>query len=146
MGGPGHGVFVIGGNEVHPNLVTNSIEIHCAGGVRLVNGLWRFIENGAAHGAPLPAEDVIIDPAHAGRGFHKITDYQFAIVKELLGDLNAVQGPLPAGGVTTRAFGEAVPAWAKHAGCRVVVHAEMDPVHRADPWSHGCAFVRELGL
>jgi len=145
MGGTGHGVFVIGGREVHPNLVTNSIEIHCAGGVRLVNGQWRLVENGAAHGAPLPAEDVIPDPARPGRGLHKITDYQRAMVKQLLADLHAAQAPLPAG-TSTRAFGETPPSWSKHAGCRVVVHAEMDPVHRADPWQHGCAFVRELGL
>jgi len=141
MGGPGHGVFVIGGREVHPNTITNSIEIHCAGGVRLVNGQWRLVENGVAHGTPIPASDVIPDPQRPGRGTHRITDYQYATVARLLADLNAWQAPLPAG-TTTRAFGETVPAIAHGKSPRVVTHWEMDPVHRSDPWAQCCAWLR----
>ena len=58
-------------------------------------------------------------------------------------DLDSAQYPLPAG-ITTRAFGEAVPSWAAHKSRRIVTHAEMDPVHRADPWPHGCAHIAKL--
>lgn len=142
MGGDGHGVFVLGdGTQVHPNLVTNGVEIHCAGGVRLVAGEWRLVEGGVAHGRSIPPEDVIVDPARPGRGLHKITDYQFAVLERLLRDLDGAQYPLPPG-VTTRAFGEDVPAIARMPTARVVTHWQMDPVHRSDPWAHGCAWLR----
>jgi hypothetical protein len=143
MGGPGHGVFVLAnGAQVHPNLVANGIELHCAGGVRKVGGQWRLVERGVAHGAPLPDADVLPDPGgNPTRGLHKLTDYQLEVCGRLLADLNAAQIPMPAG-VTTKAFGEAVPAWAHRTGRRVVTHVELDPVHRADPWPHGCAWLR----
>ncbi len=141
MGGPGHGVFVINGKDVHPNTVTNSIEIHCAGGVRLVGGDWRLVEDGKAHGAPIPADDVIPDPQRSGRGWHKITDYQYAMADLLLHDLDAVQTPLPTG-TTIKAFGEVAPAIAHGASPRVVTHWEMDPVHRSDPWPQACSWLR----
>lgn len=143
MGGPGHGVFVLtNGTQLHPNLVTNGIEVHCAGGVRMINGVWRLVENNVAHGKPIPPEDVIVDAARPGRGVHKITDYQYAILERLLRDLRAAQYALPAG-IKTQAFGEEVPAWAKSDDCRVVTHVRMDPVHRADPWPPGCAWLKD---
>lgn len=143
MGGPGHGVFVLAnGTQVHPNLVANGIEIHCAGGVRRVNGQWRLVEGGVAHGAPLPDDDVMPWPGNdPTRGLHRITDYQFEVLGKLLADLDSAQMPLPKG-VTTKAFGEEVPMWAHRTGRRVVTHVEMDPVHRADPWQHGCSWLR----
>ncbi len=144
MGGEGHGVFVLkDGTQVHPNLVANGIEVHCAGGVRQIAGQWRLVEDNKAHGSAIDAADVIPDPARPGRGWHKITDYQKAVLRDLLHDLDGAQRPLPEG-ITTRAFGEEVPAWAKRSSRRVVTHVEMDPVHRADPWPPGCDFVRGI--
>lgn len=140
LGGPGHGVFVVDGNDVHPNLVANGIEIHCAGGVRLVNGGWRLVEGGVAHGKPIPAEDVIVDPARPTRGVHKVTDYQYEQLDALLRSLDSAQYPVPAG-ATTKAFGEDVPAIAKMPTARVVTHWQMDPVHRGDPWRPTCEWL-----
>ncbi len=143
LGGPGHGVFVLAdGSQVHPNIAANGIELHCAGGVRQIAGEWRLVENGAAHGKPIPAVEVIPDPQRPGRGWHKFTDYQFEVADRLLRDLDAAQYPLPAG-VTTLAFGETVPAIAHGLSPRVVTHWEMDPVHRSDPWPPGCAWLRQ---
>jgi hypothetical protein len=141
MGGPGHGVFVINGQQVHPNTIANGIELHCAGGVRQVGGAWRFVEDGKAHGAPLPDSDVIPDPQRPGRGWHIVTEYQYKMLDLLLRDLDAVQAPLPAG-TTIRAFGEVAPPIAHGKSPRVVTHWEMDPVHRGDPWSPTCAWLR----
>ena len=145
LGGPGHGNFVINGKTVHPNTVTNGIEVHCAGGVQRIRGVWRFVEGGVASGEPLPDEDVIADPQRPGRGWHVITDYQLSILDALLRDLDTVQVPLPAGS-TTIAYGESVPTWALHHSRRVVGHVEMDPVHRSDPWPGGMSWLirREL--
>jgi hypothetical protein len=142
-GGPGSGRFVVNGKEVHPNLVTVGIEVHCAGGVRLVNGAWRLVEDGVAHGAPLPASDVTPDPLHPGRGWHHVTDYQRDRLFELLADLDAVLAPLPPG-TTTRAFGEAVAPYAMMPTARIVTHAQLDPVHRADPWPPLCNELKKL--
>lgn len=143
-GGPGNGDFVIGGHATHPNLITTGIEVHCAGGVRLVDGAWRLVEDGRAHGAPLPMADVVPDPQRPGRGWHVVTDYQRAMLADLLDDLDAAQAPLPAG-VTKRAYGETPPAYAVIPGARVATHAELDPVHRADPWPGLSGWLRARG-
>lgn len=140
LGGPGHGVFVDpDGKQVHPNLIAIGIEVHCAGGVRLVSGEWRLVENGVAHGEVLPASDVTPDPQRPGRGWHHITDAQQAALRSLVASLRAHIAPMPAGW-TTRSLGEAVPAWAHHSGSPVVVgHVELDPTHRSDPWPEAYA-------
>lgn len=140
-GGPGGGMYVINGRQVHPNLITNGIEIHCAGGVHLVGGVWRLVEDGKAHGLPLPSADVVPDPQRPGRGWHVITDYQRETVLELLADLDQAQAPLPAG-TTTRAFGEVPTPFTVMPTARVVTHAQLDPVHRADPWLPVCEVLR----
>lgn len=142
MGGPGHGVFdTASASGIHPNLVATGIELHCAGGVRLVAGEWRLVEGGIAHGKPLPARDVIPDPHRPGRGWHVVTDYQRAQLELLLHDLEAVLAPMPAG-ARTRAFGEVPPAVAVMPTARVVTHWQMDPVHRGDPWQPTCEWLR----
>lgn len=141
-GGPGHGVFRVPGHgDLHPNLVAVGIEVHCAGGVRRSGGQWRLVEDGVAHGAPLPDSDVTPDPQRPGRGWHHVTDYQRGRLAELLDDLEVVLAPaLP--GATKVAFGETPPAYAVLPSARVATHAELDPVHRADPWPELSAWLK----
>lgn len=142
-GGPGHGVFrVPGRGDLHPNLVAVGIEVHCAGGVRLINGQWRLVEDGKAHGAPLPDSEVTPDPQRPGRGWHHATDYQRAQFAALLVDLEAALVPVPAG-TTKVAFGETPPAYAVLPSARLATHAELDPVHRADPWPELSAWLKQ---
>jgi len=144
-GGPGHGVFRIPGRgDLHPNLVAVGIEIHCAGGVRHLNGAWRFVEGGVAHGAPLPDTEVTPDPLRPGRGWHQVTDYQRERLGALLADLEPVLAPVPAGCVKV-AFGETPPAYAVLPNARIATHAELDPVHRADPWNELSGWLQGRG-
>lgn len=146
MGGPQHGVIdTASATGIHPNLVVAGIEIHCAGGLRLVRGQWRFIEGGAAHGAPIPASDVIPDPERPGRGWHRVTDYQLAMLRKLYASIQSKLAPLPAG-TRARSRGEKPPAFAvMPADSRLVTHVELDPTNRADPWRPTCEWlVREL--
>lgn len=140
-GGPGHGVFKTGaGAALHPNTIAVGIEVHCAGGVRLVNGQWRLVENGVAHGAPLPAADVTPDPQRPGRGWHNVTDYQRRVLAALLDDLELALASMPAG-LQALSTGEAVPAWGVPKSARVVGHVSLDPAHRSDPWPAQMAFL-----
>jgi N-acetyl-anhydromuramyl-L-alanine amidase AmpD len=137
-GGPGHGVFdCLGTKGIHPNLVTVGIELHCAGGVRQLGGVWRFVEDGTAHGAPIPDAEVIPDPQRPGRGWHIVSDYQKAQLSQLLADLELTLARLPVGAVT-RAFGETPDTFTVMPTARVVTHAQLDPEHRADPWHPTC--------
>lgn len=141
-GGPGHGVFrAPGRGDLHPNLVAIGIEVHCAGGVQRVDGAWRLVEGGSAHGAPLPDSEVTPDPQRPGRGWHQATDYQREQLGALLTDLEMVLAPVPAGTVKV-AFGEKPPAYAVLPGARVATHAELDPEHRADPWPELSTWLR----
>lgn len=132
-GGPGHGTFEAPGRSWHPNTVTVGIEIHSAGGVRRVDGQWRLVEDGKAHGAAIPDVDVIPDPARTGRGWERVTDYQYERLAALLADLDAVLAPLPTD-VATKAYGEVPSPASVMPTARIVTHAQLDPVHRADPW------------
>ena len=133
-GGPGHGVFdTATAKNIHPNTVTVGIELHCAGGVRMVGAAWRLVEDGKAHGMPIPAFDVIADPQRPGRGWHVVTDYQRAQLAALLVDLELVLAPMPPG-LVARSTGEAVPSWGVPKSGRVVGHVSLDPTHRSDPW------------
>jgi hypothetical protein len=134
MGGEGHGWFVDArGRQYHPNLVAVGIEIHCAGGVRLVDGHWRLVEGGVAHGAPLDPAEVTSDPSHPGRGWHRVTDYQYERLTALLADLEPMLAPMPAGLHATSH--EAPPAWASlPTESRAWGHVCVDAEHRSDPW------------
>lgn len=151
-GPPGHGVYrtesprgtppvAHSGRDLHPNLVTVGIELHCAGGVRLIDGTWRLVEDGKAHGPALPAADVIPDPIRPGRGWHRVTGYQLQRLADLLDDLELVLAPVPEGCVKV-AFGENPPAYAVLPSARIATHAELDPVHRADPWNEVSDWLR----
>lgn len=143
-GGPGHGVFrVPGRGDVHPNLAAVGIEVHCAGGVRRVNGAWRLVEGGVAHGTPLPDSEVTPDPQRPGRGWHQVTEWQRQQLGTLLAELEAVLAPVPAGAIKV-AFGEAPPAYAVLPSTRIATHAELDPMHRADPWPELAGWLRGL--
>jgi hypothetical protein len=133
MGGPGHGVFRVGGGiDLHPNQCAVGIEVHCAGGVVRLGDAWWLVEGKVAHGSAIPDADVVPDPKRPGRGWHVVTDYQRRVLGELLDGLEPVLAPVPAGWVKV-AFGETPPAYAMLPGCRVATHAELDPVHRGGP-------------
>lgn len=136
-GGPQHGVFVVGFHTIHPNLVAVGIEVHCAGGVRLVNGQWRLVEGGVAHGAPLDPAEVTPDPARPGRGWHQMTKAQTDALRMLVTEIQGAIAPMPAG-ATAKSVIEAAPAWAVSARGpqwpRVVGHVELDAANRSDPW------------
>lgn len=134
-GGTEHGVFVDGkGKKYHPNLVAIGIEIHCAGNLQLVEGQWRLVDQGKAHGKPIPAVEVIPDPKRPGRGWHKMTPYQYERLAALHHDLEQVLAPLPSGLVAQSLFVPA-PAWAvMPAGSRIVGHVTLDAKHRSDPF------------
>ena len=142
MGGPLHGVIdTAAATGLHPNTLVVGVELHCAGGLHLVRGQWRFVEGGAAHGAPIPASDVIPDPDRPGRGWHVVTDYQRATLRELRAALESQLEPLPAG-ARARSRGERPPAFAvMPAGSRLVTHVELDPTNRADPWRPTCEWL-----
>lgn len=142
-GGTGHGVFQVGSPAVnlHPNMVAVGIEVHCAGGVHLIDGAWRLVEDGRAQGEEFPDVDVIPDPQRPGRGWHVITYHQLEVLDSLLGDLETVLEPVPVG-CTKLAFGERPPAYAIIPGARLATHCELDPVHRADPWPQLSAWLQ----
>jgi len=141
-GGVGHGSFVAGAQEWHPNSVSVGIELHCAGLVHKVGGAWRLVEGGAPTGAAIPDDDVIPDPDHAGRGWHRVTDYQYQQLRALLDGLETVLAPLPAGCVAHSI--EQPPAYALFATGRRVGHVSLDAAHRGDPWPPTCDWMRAL--
>ncbi len=132
MGGPGHGIFTDGTREWHPNTVAVGIEIMNAGGVQRVDGQWRLVEGGKAHGNPIPDADVISDIQRPGRGWERVTDYQYERLAALLADLELVLAPMPKG-VKTKAYGEVPDPAGVMPTARVVTHHQLDPVHRDDP-------------
>lgn len=145
-GGPEHGVFdTAAARAIHPNLVAVGIELHCAGGLRKVNGAWRFMEAHVVHGAPIPEADVIVDEQRPDRGWHVVTDYQRDRLSALLVDLELVLAPLPAGAACRATGKEAVPAWGVPRSARVVGHVSLDPANRADPWRPTCSWLFKSG-
>jgi hypothetical protein len=139
-GGPGHGSFVAGEQVWHPNSVAVGIEVHCAGGVQSVDGNWRLIEDGQPQGAPIPDADVIPDPQRPGRGWHRVTDYQYQQLGALLEGLETVLGALPDGCVARSI--EQPPPWAIFPTGRRVGHVSLDARNRADPWPPTCDWIR----
>lgn len=139
-GGNGHGSFVAGQQSWHPNLVSVGIEVHCAGAVRQINGDWRLVEDGVAQGAALPNEDVVPDPQRPGRGWHKVTDYQYQQLSALLDGLETVLTALPAGCVAHSI--EAPPHYGIFATGRRVGHVSLHAAQRGDPWPQVCDWMR----
>ena len=139
-GGDGHGAFVAGAQSWHPNLVSIGIELNCAGDVRQIDGHWRFVEQGVAHGAVIPDADVIPDPDRPGRGWHTVTDYQYRQLGALLDGLETVLNPLPAGCVAHSI--EAPPPYGIFPTGRVVGHVSLTAARRGDPWPLTCDWLR----
>ena len=141
-GGPTHGVFVDAkGTSYHPNLVAVGIELHCAGGVHYLGGEWRLLEDGKPSGLPIPDLDVILDPARPGRGWHKVTDYQYQQLEALLHELEydgLAAAPL---GVVAKSPFETPPAEALGVG-RICGHWSLDAKSRNDPWTPTMAWLR----
>lgn len=137
-GGPGHGVYVDAtGARYHPNVLAVGIEFHCAGGqLRKLGGVWRFCEDGAAHGAAIPDSDVEPDPIRPGRGWHKLTPYQEQMRARLHAALDSTMHPVP-DGLRAASTGETVPSWGVPRSARFVGHVSLDPTHRSDPWPNG---------
>ena len=142
-GGPHHGVYVApNAVPVHPNTIAVGIEFHCAGGqLRLVGGVWRFVEGGVMHGAPIDPSEVEPDPARPGRGWHLLTPYQVEMRAKLHAALDAVLRPLPSG-LVAKSTGEAVPWWGVPRTQRFVGHVTLDPTDRSDPWPPGMRALR----
>ena len=139
-GGSGHGSFVAGQQSWHPNRVSVGIEIHCAGGLRQIDGAWRFVEDGVAQGEPIPDEDVIPDSQRPGRGWHTVTDYQYAKLSALLDALEEVLEAIPEGCVAQSL--EQPPSYGRFATGRLVGHVSLTAAHRADPWPPTCRWMR----
>ncbi len=144
-GGPRHGVYIDParpGPPIHPNTIAVGIEFHCAGGqVRLVAGVWRYVEDGKIHGGPIAADQVEPDPQRPGRGWQKLTPYQEDVRARLHADLELVLRPMRAG-LRAVSVGEAVPAWGMAASARRVGHVTLDAEHRSDPWPNGMRALR----
>jgi len=142
-GGNGHGSFVAGQQSWHPNTVAVGIEVHCAGSVRQINGDWHLVENGAVQGAAIADEDVIADPQRPGRGWHKVTDYQYEQLGALLDGLENVLAALPVGCAAQSI--EQPPAYGIFPTGRRVGHVSLDAAHRGDPWPPTCDWMRARG-
>jgi N-acetylmuramoyl-L-alanine amidase len=139
-GGAGHGTFVAGAQSWHPNLVSVGIELHCAGAVQQQDGAWRFFDNGAPSGQPIPDDEVVSDPDRPGRGWQMVTEYQYAQLGALLDGLEATLAPLPAGCVADSV--EAPPAYGVFPTGRVVGHVSLTAARRGDPWPPTCDWIR----
>ena len=139
-GGEGHGAFEAGGQSWNPNSVAVGVELHCAGAVQQLSGQWRLVSDGQPSGAAIPDEDVIPDPQRPGRGWHRVTDYQYEQLNELLNGLETVLAPLPNGCVATSI--EQPPAWGRFDNARVVGHVTLSASRRGDPWPPTCDWIR----
>lgn len=148
-GGLTHGWFNAGAGRIHPNNVTIGIEVHAAGGVRLIDRVWRTVSDGKPFGAPLPAADVQPDPKRPGRGWHVPNAYQLAELERLLDALAqcpvVVRSPPR---VDVEPNGEP-PPWAPRIdwmGMVVVGHVTLDPSDKSDPGPALSAWLRSRAL
>lgn len=141
-GGPFHGVFVDAkGRAFHPNDVAIGIEMNCAGGVQKIDGAWRFVENRQASGLPIPDFEVVPDPARPGRGWHRITDYQYQKLGEIIDALELVMNKPPIG-LVARSPSQTPSAWAVGNG-NIVGHCSLDFKDRSDPWPPTMTWLRD---
>jgi hypothetical protein len=131
---------VAGAQSWHPNSVSVGIEIHCAGILKQLNGAWNLVEDGAAQGKPIPDSDVVLDPAHPGSAYHKVTEYQYEQLGLLLDGLETVMGALPDGCVAQSI--QPPPAYGIFSTGRRVGHVSLDAADRGDPWPPTCDWMR----
>jgi len=138
-GAKGHGWYVVGGKYSHPNSVAIGIEVHAAGGVKRKDGAWWYESSGGKL-TRVPDADVTPDPGHKDRGWHGPTAAQFASLRDLVADLDAVL-PKPPVPCEISPNGE-VPAWGRSPSVRVVGHVTLDPARKSDPGVPGMDWVR----
>jgi hypothetical protein len=138
-GGNGTGSYVAGAQTWHPNSCSIGIEVHCAGVVQRIGGSWHLMEHGVSQGV-VPDADVIPDPAHANRGWHTVTDYQYQQLDLLLNALETVLNPLPAGCVARSITPP--PAWGVFPNGRIVGHVSLKSPDKSDPWPPTCDWLR----
>jgi hypothetical protein len=140
-GGDHHGSYVVAGNPLHPNHCAVGIELHCAGKVNRIDGQWRWLnDQGLPKGLPIPDADVIRDPAHAGIGWHTVTDYQYQQIDVLLNALDSVLPPLPTG-VVARSQSPP-PSWGVFPSARIVGHVSLTSPDKEDPHPPTCDWLR----
>ncbi len=126
---------------VHPNRVAIGIEIDCAGylGRRTPVGTWVHKDSGTT----IAESDVYVD--ERGKGWHKVTDYQFAVLDALLRALDAHQTPVwpglyvaPKGGYQANGV-----TWGAITGARVVGHVTLNPTDKSDPGPQTMEWLRK---
>ncbi len=145
-GGPTHGWFKLAsGRLVHPNSVAVGIEVDNAG--RLYNrgggergaAVWVHKDSGKV----FPAGEVYID-TH-GRGYEKLTAYQWTALETLLDVLDRTMlwppegvTVVPNGSYRDNGVPEASLPW-----CREVGHWTLDPTRKTDPGPEVDAFLEK---
>lgn len=123
---------------VHPNLIAVGIEIDCGGALQKITNPKDLTRAQVIHPDTkrvVPFADVFWDPD--GRPWHKVTEYQLEVLRQLLRDLGPCLKPLPLDTVVVpdgdyKANG--VP-WAGSYRNDLVGHVTLDPVGKTDPGS-----------
>lgn len=119
------------GTLYHPNTVAVGIELHAAGQLKPTGkpGEYRHPDSGLL----VPASEVELDAK--GRPWHKVTPYQYAILRDLINDLMPLLGAWERGTAVKpddTYESQGVP-WAATPSIDVVGHVTLDPVNRNDP-------------
>lgn len=119
------------GIAVHPNTIAVGIELDCAGYLgRQVGGRWVHPDTKRQ----IAAMDVDVD-GH-GRGWHKVTPYQYDALGKLIDDLRSAMRMVRPGLtiVPNGTYKDNGVLWAdRGAAVGVVGHATLDPTNKTDP-------------
>lgn len=125
---------------VHPNTIAIGIELDCAGYLgRQVNGKWIHPDTKRE---VAPAD---VDVDEHGRGWHKLTSYQYDQLALLLDEVLPTLAPMHAGLTLAPNGGyveNGVP-WASTSQARVVGHVTLDPTNKTDPGPFVMAWIRK---
>lgn len=153
-GGPDgkHGILVVNGKRLHPNAHSIGIEVHNAGGLRLVAGEWRTgsrDDDGVwrPHGKPVPGNEVERDPARDGRGWHIPTLWQLEQLEQLLlafGDCPVMVSAPASWSIDPNGTPQKFAPNLVIAGRPLVGHVTLDPNRKNDPHPPLSRWLREL--
>lgn len=142
-GGPNgaHGwVLTPDGKKLHPNSHYVGIEVDAGGKLEKIGGLYRHKVTQRV----VAPEDVYTD--ERGQHWHRITEYQFEVLGQLLDDLDReMPGRFPAG-CTIKPNGSHklnYTTWAEMPGVRFVGHVTLDPIRKRDPGPQLIAWLKE---